>query len=82
MTHRGVLQKMPAELNNPIDYYLVLGSDVVSMNQWLGQKLNIQHLGYQCFGCVVGHKKFSDRDSAKSVFLNNPRLVLGSCIQS
>ncbi len=71
MTHRGVLQKMPAEQNSPIKYYLVLGSDVILMNQWLGQKLHIKHIGYQCMGCG-GPQELFRQGFCKKCFFEQP----------
>lgn len=71
MTHRGVLQKMPAEQNSPIDYYLVLGSDVISMNQWLDQTLHIKHIGYQCLGCG-GPQEIFRQGFCKKCFFEQP----------
>jgi hypothetical protein len=71
MTHRGVLQKMPAEQNSPIDYYLVLGSDVILMNQWLGQTLHIKHIGYQCLGCG-GPQEIFRQGFCKKCFFEQP----------
>ena len=62
---------MPAEQNSPIDYYLVLGSDVILMNQWLGQTLHIKHIGYQCLGCG-GPQEIFRQGFCKKCFFEQP----------
>jgi len=71
MTHRGVLQKMPTERNSPIEYYQVLGNDVILMNQWLGQMLHIKHIGYQCMGCG-GPQEIFRQGFCKKCFFEQP----------
>lgn len=51
MQYEGVLRKMRTELNDPVDYYLVLPGDFIHMNLLLGRTLEISLLKYQCLGC-------------------------------
>lgn len=51
MQYEGVLQKMPAELGNPIQYFLVFENDFLNVNQLLDQKLEIRFLKFQCLNC-------------------------------
>lgn len=51
MQYEGVLQKMPAELGNPIQYFLVFENDFLNVNQLLDQKLQIRFLKFQCLNC-------------------------------
>jgi hypothetical protein len=62
---------MPAEQHSPIEYYLVLGSDVILMNQWLGQTLHIKHIGYQCMGCG-GPQELFRQGFCKKCFFEQP----------
>ena len=55
MTYEGVLSKMPTEIGNPIQYYLVFESSFLNINQLLNKEISIQFLGYQCLNC--GKKK-------------------------
>lgn len=51
MQYEGVLQKMPAELGNPIQYFLIFENDFLNVNQLLDQKLEIRFLKFQCLNC-------------------------------
>ena len=55
MIYEGVLSKMPTEIGNPIQYYLVFESSFLNMNQLLNKEISIQFQGYQCLNC--GKKK-------------------------
>jgi hypothetical protein len=55
MTYEGVLSKMPTEIGNPIQYYLVFESSFININQLLNKEISIQFLGFQCLNC--GKKK-------------------------
>ncbi|OOV29053.1 hypothetical protein BXU11_03755 [Flavobacterium sp. LM5] len=55
MIYEGVLSKMPTELGNPIQYYLVFESSFLNLNQLLHKEISIQFVGYQCLNC--GKKK-------------------------
>jgi hypothetical protein len=48
----GALKKMQSFHSNPIQYYLELENDLVSMNQLIGKTIAIEHTKhYQCLGC-------------------------------
>lgn len=51
MQYEGVLRKMPAEIGEPIQYFLVFENDYLNVNQVLGQQVEIQFLGYYCLNC-------------------------------
>lgn len=55
MIYEGVLTKMQTEFQDPIQYYLVFEQHFIHMNQTLGKRLEIEHIGYQCLNC--GKKK-------------------------
>lgn len=51
MKYEGVLTKMRTENGSPIQYYLILQSDFLNMNQLLDKKISINFLKYQCLNC-------------------------------
>ena len=51
MFYQGVLTKMQTELADPIQYYLILESDFLNMNQLLGKTLRMTFVKYQCLNC-------------------------------
>jgi len=51
MQYEGVLQKMPAEMGNPIQYFLLFENDFLNVNQVLDQQVEIRFLKYQCLNC-------------------------------
>lgn len=51
MTFEGVLTKMPVEFRDPIQYYLVLNSDFLHLNQLLNRTFHFKFLKYQCLNC-------------------------------
>ncbi|MGL2994333.1 DUF2797 domain-containing protein [Flavobacterium sp. TSSA_36] len=55
MIYEGVLSKMPTEIGNPIQYYLVFESSFINVNQLLNKEISVQLVGYQCLNC--GKKK-------------------------
>ncbi|MGL5111395.1 MAG: DUF2797 domain-containing protein [Flavobacterium sp.] len=55
MIYEGVLSKMPTEIGNPIQYYLVFESSFINVNQLLHKEISIQFVGFQCLNC--GKKK-------------------------
>lgn len=55
MIYEGVLSKMPTEIGNPIQYYLVFESSFLNVNQLINREISIQFVGCQCLNC--GKKK-------------------------
>lgn len=58
MNYEGVLTKMRTEYGSPINYYLVLKSGFVHINQLLGKHIKIDFLGTECLGCGLEKKLF------------------------
>ena len=58
MNYEGVLTKMKTEYGSPINYYLVLESGFIHMNQLLGKEIKVDVLGTQCLGCGLDKKLF------------------------
>lgn len=55
MIYEGVLSKMPTEIGNPIQYYLVFESSFLNVNQLIDKEISLQLVGHQCLNC--GKKK-------------------------
>ena len=51
MQFKGQILKMSSVIGTPINYYLNLSGDLISMNQLFGKNFNIKHVGYQCVEC-------------------------------
>ncbi|OQD43797.1 hypothetical protein BUL40_04095 [Croceivirga radicis] len=51
MIYEGVLKKMRTEFKSPIQYYLMLGSDFIHMNQVLDKTIKISFIKYECLNC-------------------------------
>lgn len=51
MQYQGVLQKMPTEFDDPIQYFLIFENDFLNVNQVLDQRLRMEFIKYQCLNC-------------------------------
>lgn len=58
MQYEGTLSKMPAELGDPIQYYLVFEDSFLNVNQLLDREISITFKGYQCLNCSKRKKIF------------------------
>lgn len=56
MQYQGVLKKMQTENTNPVNYYLIMGSDFLNMNQLIDKEVHIEFVGYQCLACGENKK--------------------------
>ncbi|MHC5200666.1 DUF2797 domain-containing protein [Myroides sp. LJL119] len=73
MLYEGVLNKMQTEFNNPIEYYLVLGTNFVNINQILEKKIKIDFVDYQCLNCKE-HKKIFRQGFCYTCFYNSAQV--------
>ena len=48
---KGVLRKMKVELSDKVNYYLDFKNDFLHMNSFLGKKIKLKHVGYECLNC-------------------------------
>lgn len=48
---QGVLQKMITEMATPVQYYMQLQDDLLSVNQLIGKKIRIEFSHFQCLNC-------------------------------
>ncbi|OYU83296.1 MAG: hypothetical protein CFE24_11950 [Flavobacterium sp. BFFFF2] len=58
MIYEGVTTKMQTEWNQPIAYYMVWDHSFLSMNEVIGQRLQLERVGYQCLQCGKPKKIF------------------------
>lgn len=56
MKFSGKLLKMSTQNGKPIQYYLNLSHDLINMNQLIGKKIRLTHLGYECVHCKSDEK--------------------------
>ena len=56
MQYQGVLKKMQTEFQDPIQYYLMMGTDFLHMNQLLDKRIHIEFIGYECLACGENKK--------------------------
>ena len=71
MHFKGQILKMSSVFGNPINYYLNLSGDLISMNQLFGKKLHLKHVGYQCVNCGKD-KKIYRMGFCKECFFESP----------
>ncbi|MEC5394628.1 DUF2797 domain-containing protein [Bergeyella sp. RCAD1439] len=71
MRFEGQLLKMTTQLAEPIRYYLNLSGDLLSVNQLIGKKITLRHLGYQCVECGSDEKVFR-MGFCKKCFFESP----------
>lgn len=71
MHFKGQILKMSSVYGNPINYYLNLSGDLISMNQLFGKNLHLKHVGYQCVNCGKD-KKIYRMGFCKECFFESP----------
>ena len=67
----GQILKMTSVIGNPINYYLNLSGDLLSMNQLFGNDLHLKHIGYQCVNCCNDEKIYR-MGFCKKCFFESP----------
>lgn len=72
MNYFGVLQKMETEIGPPVQYYLLLDSDVINMNQVINKTLEISFVKYECLSCHLD-KPIYRQGFCKSCFYEIPQ---------
>ncbi len=73
MLYEGVLNKMQTEFNNPIEYFLVLESNFIHINQILNRQIRINLLDYQCLNCNQ-HKKIHRQGFCYDCFYSSAKV--------
>lgn len=71
MNISGLLTKMIAENNTPIQYYLNLNNELIKVNDLLGKKIKIGFNQYQCLGCNH-NKEIYAMGYCKNCFFTSP----------
>ena len=71
MLFKGQLLKMSSQIGNPIQYFLSLSGDLLNMNQLIGKKIKLKHVGYQCVECG-SEEKIYRMGFCKKCFFESP----------
>lgn len=71
MLFSGQILKMGSQLATPVQYFLNLGGDLISINQLIGRELKIKHTGYQCINCGSTEKIYR-MGFCKKCFFESP----------
>lgn len=71
MDFQGQLLKMRTQNAKPVQYYLNLNEDLLNVNQLIGRKIRIRHVGYQCVNCGSDQKIFR-MGFCKKCFFESP----------
>jgi len=72
MQFEGVLTKMETENGSPIQYYLILESNFINVNQLLDKNVTLKFLKYQCLNCGLD-KPIYRQGFCKSCFFEVPQ---------
>jgi len=79
MTQSGMVSKMVTKLNNPIEYSLRLGDNVINMNGLLGEKVKLTWLNeIRCLSCGKVTQKSFAQGFCYSCFISIPETE--SCV--
>lgn len=71
MKLQGQVLKMSTINDTPIQYYLNFSNDLINMNQLIGKKLKLRHIGYQCVNCGNDEKLYR-MGFCKKCFFESP----------
>lgn len=71
MLYEGVLRKMQTEFSTPIQYFLVLGTDYIHMNQALDREIDMELIKTQCLNCGEDRPIYR-QGFCKSCFFESP----------
>jgi len=71
MMFSGQLLKMISENTDPVQYYLNLSGDLISINQLISKKITIKHIGYKCISCGIDEMIFR-MGFCKKCFFESP----------
>ncbi len=71
MNFSGQILKMTSQNGKPIQYYLNLSQDILSMNQLIGKNLKWKLIGYECLSCGSDEKVFR-MGFCKKCFFESP----------
>lgn len=71
MQFQGQILKMMTQNAKPIQYYLNLTNDLINMNQLIGKKIKIKHVGFECVNCGNDEKIYR-MGFCKKCFFESP----------
>jgi hypothetical protein len=71
MKFSGQVLKMMTQNAKPIQYFLNLSSDLINVNQLIGKRIAIKHVGYQCVSCGKDEKIYR-MGFCKKCFFESP----------
>jgi hypothetical protein len=71
MRFTGQILKMSTHNGKPIQYHLCLSNDLIIMNQLIGKKIRMKHMGYECLGCGKDEKLYR-MGFCKKCFFESP----------
>lgn len=71
MKFSGQVLKMMTQNAKPIQYFLNLSSDLININQLIGKKIAIKHIGYECVNCGNDEKIYR-MGFCKKCFFESP----------
>jgi hypothetical protein len=71
MQFSGQILKMTTQNAQPIQYYLNLSDDLINMNQLIGKKIKMKHVGYECVNCG-SEEKIYRMGFCKKCFFESP----------
>mgnify|MGYP003583306282 FL=1 len=71
MKFSGQILKMASQNAQPIQYYLNLSDDLINMNQLIGKKIKMKHVGYECVNCG-SEEKIYRMGFCKKCFFESP----------
>lgn len=73
MKHTGIIRKMVAKNNNPIDYFFSLSNELVYMNELIGKQIHLSFLGeIHCISCDRKTKKSFAQGYCYPCFISLP----------
>ncbi|MBU8883681.1 DUF2797 domain-containing protein [Kaistella sp. DKR-2] len=71
MHFSGQILKMTTQNAQPIQYFLNLSNDLINMNQLIGKKITLKHIGYECVHCSKDEKVYR-MGFCKKCFFESP----------
>tara|TARA_Y100001968_G_C19383076_1_gene731356 strand:+ start:406 stop:1200 length:795 start_codon:yes stop_codon:yes gene_type:complete len=70
--YKLLIQKMKVCNNNPVDYYLLINNDWISMNKVIGKNISLKWSGKVLCSCGRKMKKFYRQNFCYDCFWNSP----------
>ncbi|AZI33489.1 DUF2797 domain-containing protein [Kaistella carnis] len=71
MKFAGQILKMTTQNDKPIQYFLNLSNDLINVNQVIGKRMKLKHVGYECVSCGSDEKIYR-MGFCKKCFFESP----------